>query len=479
MKQFIRKLVTIILAVLLVLSLVCEAEDLIIDNSADLTLDDTVEDQIEIQTNTTEDLQEEIAQPESLEEPVKVSMPKAAVSNEIPTSISIGVEEKYTIDTSSMSGKLTFRTLNKNVATVSKKGVIKGISAGKTKITITPKNGKAKKITVTVANAPTKVTLNKKNITLKINKKYQLKATLPKKTASYKMTWKSSNKKVATVDKNGLVYAKAEGTATITVQTFNNQKATCKVTVKAAEPTPKPTSTPKPVSVSPKKITLNVGETCTVKVTHNGNKKYVSWYKGETDVVSCKWGDGWTNHVAELYIKGVNAGSAIVSVFESDTGDIDTAEYIEEISVTVKGSASTPTPTPSPTPTPTPAPSIVVNLPDTPLIVGEYSSYSGKKREYEITDISYLYEYMSYNDTIELKVYFAGNKLYDYQGSNLSATVHIGCKLYDSTGAVVDSTTVFGPSVAVGESWAGSSCYAYFTGLKKGGRYTLKVLDTN
>ena len=80
--------------------------------------------------------------------------------------------------------------------------------------------------------APKKVTVKPRTLELEAGQTYILSATLPKKTASYKLTWTSSNKKVATVDANGLVTAVKPGTAKITVKTFNKKKAVCKVTVK-------------------------------------------------------------------------------------------------------------------------------------------------------------------------------------------------------------------------------------------------------
>ncbi|MGD9560082.1 MAG: Ig domain-containing protein, partial [Oscillospiraceae bacterium] len=47
------------------------------------------------------------------------------------------------------------------------------------------------------------------------------------------LSWKSSNKKVATVDKNGRVTAKKKGKATITVTAKKGKKkATCVITVR-------------------------------------------------------------------------------------------------------------------------------------------------------------------------------------------------------------------------------------------------------
>jgi uncharacterized protein YjdB len=77
-----------------------------------------------------------------------------------------------------------------------------------------------------------KLVLNKKRVTLKKGKKYNLTVTLNPVTATNKITWSSSNKKVATVTSKGVVKAKKKGKATITVKSSNGKKATCKVTVK-------------------------------------------------------------------------------------------------------------------------------------------------------------------------------------------------------------------------------------------------------
>ena len=57
----------------------------------------------------------------------------------------------------------------------------------------------------------------------------------PDNATNSKVTYKSSDESVATVDANGLVTAKAEGTATITVTTEDGSKTdTATVTVAAA-----------------------------------------------------------------------------------------------------------------------------------------------------------------------------------------------------------------------------------------------------
>ena len=78
------------------------------------------------------------------------------------------------------------------------------------------------------------VALDKTSAELQVGKTLTLTATVTPDNATDKaVAWNSSNAAVATVDANGIVTAKAEGTATITA-TADGKTATCTVTVKAA-----------------------------------------------------------------------------------------------------------------------------------------------------------------------------------------------------------------------------------------------------
>ena len=77
-----------------------------------------------------------------------------------------------------------------------------------------------------------KVIVNKKCIVLKKGKKVKLKAKLKPANATEKVTFKSSNKKVAKVTKKGVVKAVKKGKCKITVKTASGKKAVVKVTVK-------------------------------------------------------------------------------------------------------------------------------------------------------------------------------------------------------------------------------------------------------
>lgn len=79
--------------------------------------------------------------------------------------------------------------------------------------------------------APTGVTLKKKTLSIKKGKTAVLSATVKPTGVNSKLTFISSNKKVASVTSTGSISAKKVGTAVITVTTENGKKSTCKVTV--------------------------------------------------------------------------------------------------------------------------------------------------------------------------------------------------------------------------------------------------------
>jgi hypothetical protein len=82
---------------------------------------------------------------------------------------------------------------------------------------------------VTTTQAASKIKLNKTKVTLSVGDTVKLKVSGTKK----KVTWKSSNKKIAAVSSAGKVTAKKQGTAKITAS-VSGKKYTCKVTVKKA-----------------------------------------------------------------------------------------------------------------------------------------------------------------------------------------------------------------------------------------------------
>ena len=124
-----------------------------------------------------------------------------------------------------VTGNATFRSSNKKVATVSANGIVKAKKAGKVNITVQVGNHK-QVVKITVKKTTMKLT--KSSAKLKKGKKVTIKV---KAAPVSKVTFKSSNKKVATVSSKGVVKAKKKGTATITVK-CNGITKKFKVTVK-------------------------------------------------------------------------------------------------------------------------------------------------------------------------------------------------------------------------------------------------------
>lgn len=129
------------------------------------------------------------------------------------------------------TGSVKWKSSNKKVATVSAKGVVKAKRKGKATITVTAANGKKVSCKITVKKAPKSVTIKARKKTLKVKKTLQLKAVLSKGSAG-KVTFRSKNKKVATVTASGRVTAKKKGKAVIQVRTYNHKKAAIRLTVK-------------------------------------------------------------------------------------------------------------------------------------------------------------------------------------------------------------------------------------------------------
>ena len=127
-----------------------------------------------------------------------------------------------------------YASSDESVAVVDTMGVITGVSAGKATITVKA-GAKTKKFVFTVGTvAPTKITLNKKTASVKKGKKLALEvvAWTPAEADPQTVIWKTSNKKIATVNSEGVVTGKKKGKVTITAVTWNGKTVKCVVTVK-------------------------------------------------------------------------------------------------------------------------------------------------------------------------------------------------------------------------------------------------------
>lgn len=146
------------------------------------------------------------------------------------------VQLKVTKNTLGKKKKIVWSSNNEKVATVSSKGKVKGRKNGKATITAKVAGTKAKATCKLVVGTPVqKVKLNKNSVQLEIGKQFQLKPNVsPKKPTNKKVTYKSSNKSVASVSTKGMIKALKNGTTKITATAADGtgKSATCTVTVK-------------------------------------------------------------------------------------------------------------------------------------------------------------------------------------------------------------------------------------------------------
>lgn len=160
----------------------------------------------------------------------------SAVKLNVKKKITIGVKEKVKLKASVLpagaSQKIEWKSSKKSVVSVAANGKITGRKAGTAIITATTENGKKVTCRVTVKKAPKKITTKVTAKTLKKGRTWKMKVSFPKKTASYRVTFTSSKKKVATVNANGKIQARKKGTAVITARSYNGKKARVRITVK-------------------------------------------------------------------------------------------------------------------------------------------------------------------------------------------------------------------------------------------------------
>ncbi len=221
-----------------------------------------------------------------------------------PESIKISGSQQTLYTTKSEKLKLTFtpsdtdfKTIkwsssNEKVATVNSDGVVTGVGTGK--------KGKATAVITATSTFDGKI---KATYTVTVKKKVQVESiylnyyersryvgttfTLvptvnPSKATFPEVTWKSSNTKVAKVDKNGKVKALRTGTAIITCKSDDNPgvSATCIVTVKVKT---------EGVELPTKKLTLYTSQTKTLKaevLPSNATNKKVTWSSSNKSVAT-------------------------------------------------------------------------------------------------------------------------------------------------------------------------------------------------
>lgn len=231
--------------------------------------------------------------------------------------------------------KIVWTSSNKKVATVTSKGKVKAKKNGKATITAKLKGTKIKTTCKIVVGTPvTKIKLNKKSVELEEGSKARLKVTVsPKKPTNKKVTYKSSKKKVVTVNSKGEIKAVKAGEAKITVTAADGtgKSASCKVTVKRKKvltPPADPDIAVGSVALNETNLNMLPGEAKKLSATvkpDNATNKAITW-KSSAPAVVTVGNDGTVKAVGEgtanITASAANGKSAACSVKVAYKGNV-------------------------------------------------------------------------------------------------------------------------------------------------------------
>lgn len=229
------------------------------------------------------------------------------------------INVKYT-NTTAQTTKV-WSSSNTKVATVNQNGVVKGVKAGKAKITLTVQNpGDAQALVlskdVTVKQYVTSIKLNAARKTIYNGKSFVLKAKVnPKNAANKAVTYKSSNRKIATVTAKGVVKGIKPGRVTITVTAKDGSKkaAKCQVTVAQQKATKLKISAKKTTTLKKKGASVKIKATLYPSNTYNKLIKVSSSKKGIVKLSASKIKSGKT-----VTVKATKKGSTVVKFTAAD-----------------------------------------------------------------------------------------------------------------------------------------------------------------
>ena len=167
--------------------------------------------------------------------------PKSIKLDTKSLTVPVGVSKHISASVKGMDKKLPlikagrairYQSANPAVAEVTTGGTVTGVSAGTCTIRVIACNGMYRTVSIRVPTPPKSLSFPKKSYkvsagkTLDLGKKLEI---LPS-GAKTSLTWKSSDKKIATVSGKGVVTGVKKGKATITVHSSNGLKV--KITVK-------------------------------------------------------------------------------------------------------------------------------------------------------------------------------------------------------------------------------------------------------
>lgn len=215
---------------------------------------------------------------------------------------------------------VTWKTSDKNVATVSENGLVTAVGGGDATITCTAQDGSGVKATckVTVTVPVSGIQLSQTSAALTVGDTLTLTKTIyPSDATNQAVTWTSSSDVVASVDSNGKITAKTAGSAVITCKSVSDNSVVgiCNVTVKAKVQTP---SEIKVNKITLNKTTASVTKGKTLQLTAtvtpgNATKKEVKWSTSNKNVAMVS---------TSGLVTAKSAGTAIITCTAKDESNV-------------------------------------------------------------------------------------------------------------------------------------------------------------
>lgn len=254
---------------------------------------------------------------------------------------SVEVGKKFTLKVKSVtpktaSKKVTFKSNNKKVATVTNKGVVTGVRAGKAKITVTSTAKKSVKavcnVTVTAPKAKSIVVKNAVDKTLVVDVKKTITvkpSVLPEGAKVSGYTYSIKNKKTATIDKKGKLKGVKAGKTTLTIKSKKTAGIkTLSLKLNVIVPSVPVTG----VTLNHSELNLEIGGNASLTpavAPGNATSKLVSWSSSKESVATVD---------AKGNVKAVAAGTAVITVQTLDNAKKATCK----VTVTEKSGSVTP-----------------------------------------------------------------------------------------------------------------------------------------
>nr|MCR5102790.1 Ig-like domain-containing protein [Butyrivibrio sp.] len=202
--------------------------------------------------------------------------------------------------------KVTFRSNDTNVATVDSAGTVTAVSDGVAVITAKTQDGSFRQTCTVTVSSITGLTAAKKKVTTYVGNKYQLvtySSTTGNEIPVSSLSYKSKNKKIASVNSNGIIKAKKVGKTKIVIS-YGSISINVTVVVKKAV---------KVTSIKLKsKLTMTVGTTKKLKATLKPKKatnKTVKWKSSNTKVATVD---------ENGYVTAVGKGKATITCIAKD-----------------------------------------------------------------------------------------------------------------------------------------------------------------